>query len=83
MNAVWRLKSSKCKTIYSFARLWKNSCMGLMEAVMLGRAQLKEETCWMGTTVRVPQTPSNLSFKSWPLLQVGKDPPSPRGCECR
>lgn len=50
----------------------KSSCLDLMEAAIWGRGQLKEETCWMGTLVRVPHTASHRL-----LLQVGKDPPIP------
>lgn len=55
----------------------KTSCLGLMEAATLGRGQLKEETCLVGTVVWIPHTPPNLSFSPVLSSRWGRTPPSP------
>lgn len=69
---------SKCKTLKSFAGLWKNSYLSLMEAAMLGRGQLKEEICLMGTVVQIPHTVSGFCSVLSPAL--GREGP-PHGPE--
>lgn len=45
-----------------------------MEAATLGRGQLKDETCLVGTVVWIPRTPPNLSFSPVLSSRWGRTP---------